>query len=113
MVEVTKFVTLPVHVPIGGGVRGKEVSPIAGRMTQIMPHYPPGCNALVDIAFGHSSAWLLPSMVNTYMALDAATPVFNISEPIKKSEEMWIIVRNRDGANPHDVSVTVTIIGQE
>jgi hypothetical protein len=94
------------------GARVSEVSPLTGTITQIVPHWPPGCNALFDIAFGHKVTWVMPALVDTFLALDSATPVFVSNEPIEKGEELWMIVRNGDGANPHTVSVAVTIIGE-
>jgi hypothetical protein len=111
MAVVTRQVPMRATVLASQGVRVSEVSPLTGKITQIVPHWPPGCNALVEIAFGHKDTWVMPSLVDTFLALDNATPVFVSNEPIEKGEELWMIVRNGDGANPHTVSVAVTIIG--
>jgi len=112
MAMVTKQVSLRATVPPSQGARVSESSPITGTITQIVPHWPPGCNALVDIAFGHGDTWVMPALVDTFLALDNATPVFVSNEPTTKGEELWMIVRNGDGVNPHTVSVAVTIIGE-
>lgn len=112
MAQVTKSPTLRATVAASQGARVTDVSPLSGRMVQLVPHWPGGCAALVDIAFGHSDKWVMPALVDTYLALDNATPVFTISEPVSKGEELWMVVRNRDGVNPHNVSVTVVIIGE-
>ena len=111
MSMVTKQVSMRVTVLASQGARVSEVSPLTGTITQIVPHWPPGCNALVDIAFGHKDIWVMPGLVDTYLALDNATPVFVSSEPIEKGEELFMIVRNGDAINPHTVSVAVTIVG--
>lgn len=113
MTAITKQVSLRATVPAMQGARVSEVSPLTGTITQIVPHWPPGCNALVDIAFGHKDTWVMPALVDTFLALDDATPVFVANEPIEKGEELWMIVRNGDAINPHTVSVAVTIIGVE
>jgi len=110
---VTRQVSLRATVPESQGARVAEVSPLTGTITQIVPHWPPGCNALVEVAFGHKDTWVMPALVDTFLALDDATPVFVSNEPIGKGEELWMIVRNGDGANPHTISVAVTIIGVE
>jgi len=113
MAMVTKQVSLRATVPQMQGARVREVSPLTGTIVQIVPHWPPGCTALVDIAFGHKDTWVMPALVDTFLALDDATPVFTANELIEKGEELWMIVRNGDGINPHTVSVAVTIIGAE
>ncbi len=113
MAMVTKQVSLRATVPLLQGARVSDVSPLTGTITQIMCHWPDGCNALVEIAFGHKDTWVMPAKVDTFLALDDATLVLAASEPIAKGEELWMIVRNGDAALPHTVSVAVTIIGVE
>jgi len=110
-VEVTKDVTLRATLAPATGTKVSLPSPLTGRITQLLFHWPAGCNALVDIAFGHSDTWVIPSMVDTFIALDDATPIFNVSEPVSKGEELWIVARNADAINPHSVSVSAVIIG--
>lgn len=85
--------------------------PLMGRITQIIPHWPPGCNAYVDVAFGHSDTWVMPPGTDTFIALDNATPVMNVSEPVIKGEELWMIVNNHDKINPHAITITLTVVG--
>ena len=112
-VEVTKDVTLRAALNPLTGMKVSLPSPLTGRITQLLLHWPAGCNALVDIAFGHGDTWVLPSAVDTFIALDAATPIFNISEPVSKGQELWIVARNGDAINPHTVSVSAVILGVE
>ncbi|MDD4985820.1 MAG: hypothetical protein PHQ43_08530 [Dehalococcoidales bacterium] len=109
--QVTRDVTLRATVTPAQGIKTRDVAPIAGTIIQIIPHWPTGCNALVDIAFGHKNTWVMPAKTDTYMALDGATPILSCNEPVFLGEELWMVVRNRDAVNPHTVSVTVVIVG--
>lgn len=93
------------------GVRLEEYVPFSGRMTSVMFHFPSGCDALVEVAFGHGSEQICPS--TGFLALDAATPVFPVSELVTKADVLWCEMRNGDGGNPHTITVTAVIIGWE
>jgi len=99
MVTITRDVNLPLNL-----------QPLTG----IVPHWPDGCNALVDMAVGHGDAiWIYPNETDTYAALNDATPVLLVSETIHKGEQLWMIGRNGDAVNPHAISCTFVIIGVE
>jgi len=91
------------------GVRLVSNVPIDGKITSITLHFPLGCAALVDIAFGYMTRQIVPSQ--GFIALDNATPVFPASEIVKRDEQAWCIMRNADAMNPHAPSVIVTIEG--
>ena len=112
MAAITREVVLRALVQPSTGTRIAKYSPLNGKITQIIPHFPDGCNSLVDVAFGHKDTWVMPVETDTYIALNDATPVLTIDEPIEKSEELWMIVRNADAGNAHAISITVTIIGE-
>lgn len=111
MSAITRIVNLRVTLQPNQGQRISQTSPIDGRIVQLIPHFPNGCNALVDMAIGHRDTWVLPNKVDTFIALNDATPVTTVDEPIGKNEEIWMVGRNGDGVNPHAISCTVTIIG--
>jgi hypothetical protein len=111
MALITKDVNLRVTLLPTQGQRIALPSPLTGRIVQIIPHFPNGCNALVDMAIGHRDTWILPHATDTFIALNDATPVLNADEPVEKGEEIWMIGRNGDGVNPHAISCAVTIIG--
>jgi len=119
MAQVTRGVTIQVTAQSCQGVKISETSPLTGTITEVMPHWPDGCEdpatgvPLVEIAFGHSDTWVYPGEVEKYLALNNVTPVLRISEPVIKGEELWMDVRNGDSVNPHTVSVTLTVIGVE
>lgn len=113
MTVATRDVNLRVTLQPNQGQRINQASPLTGRIVQLIPHFPDGCNALVDMAVGHKDTWILPNRIDTFLALNDATPVLTVDEPIEKSEEIWMIGRNGDGLNQHAISCTVTIIGVE
>jgi len=111
MAVITREVNLRVTVQPLTGTRVTKPSPLTGKIVQLIPHFPDGCDALVDVAVGHKDTWILPNEVDTYIALNDATPVLTVDETIEKGEEIWMILRNTDGGNAHAISCTVTIIG--
>lgn len=113
MAVVTRDVNLRVVLEPNTGTRVAKPSPLTGRIVQLIPHWPEGTNALVDVAVGHKDTWIYPHLVDTFVALNDATPVLTVDEPITKGEEVWMIVRNADGREKHAITVTATIIGVE
>ena len=111
MAVVTREVNLRASVQPLTGTKVTKPSPLTGKIVQLIPHWPDGCDALVDVAIGHKDTWILPNEVDTYIALNDATPVLTVDESIEKGEEVWMILRNTDGENAHAISCTVTIIG--
>ena len=111
MAVVTREVNLRVTVQPLTGTRVSKPSPLTGKIVQLIPHWADGADALVDVAVGHKDTWILPHEVDTFLALNDATPVLTVDEPIEKGEGIWMILRNTDGANAHAISCTVTIIG--
>ena len=113
MAAITRDVNLRVTLLPNQGQRIAQPSPITGRIVQLIPHFPDGCNALVDMAIGHRDTWIYPHRTDTFIALNDATPVLTVDEPISKGEEIWMVARNSDGGFPHAVSCACTIIGVE
>lgn len=91
------------------GLKLEDNVPIDGKIVSVIFHYPDGCDALVNIAFGHGSEQICPS--EGFITLNDATPSFPVSEPAKKGDVLWAVMENGDGSNPHAVSVIVTIVG--
>jgi hypothetical protein len=97
----------------GSSARLFDYCPLTGKITQIVRHWPLGCAALVDMAVGHGDRWMLPNALNLYVALDSATLVTNVDEPVIKGEELWTRIQNRDSVNNHIPTVTFIIQGVE
>jgi len=89
----------------GSGVKMVEYASAAGYIKWIMVHYPPGTNALVDVAVGHGLTQLCPR--EGYLALDNTTQIFYFNEYVEDHEEIWVEMLNGDGTNPHTITVTV------
>jgi len=113
MAVVTRDVNLRVVLEPNTGTKVHKPSPLTGRIVQLIPHWPEGCDALLDMAVGHKDTWIYPHLYDTFIALNDATPVLTVDEGITKGEGVWMIVRNTDGVNPHAVSCTFTLIGVE
>ena len=114
MVTITRNVNLPLTLQPLTGNRIERPSPLTGRIVQIIPHWPDGCNALVDMAVGHGEGvWIFPNLVDTYAALNDATPVLVVSEAISKGEQLWMIGRNGDAVNVHAINCTFVVMGVE
>lgn len=113
MPMITKQVPLAYTVAPLETIKIAEPSPLTGRIKSVTMHFPEGCKALVDVAFGHSEVWVCPSELNTYIALNDTCPTFPTDEPIVKNEQLWAEFRNGDGAEPHSMAVIATIVGTE
>jgi len=114
MVSMTRDVSLPLTLLPLTGRRIWKPSPLNGRIVQIVPHWPDGCNALVDMAVGiREGIWIYPNETDTYAALNDATPVLVMSEAIRKGEQVWMVGRNGDAVNTHAINCTFVIVGVE
>jgi len=89
------------------GNRFFAVAPWKALMTSICFHFPPGCNALVDVAAGHLAKQAFPQQ--GFLALDNATPVFPVHEELIAGEQLWAEIRNGDAINPHTLTVIFTL----
>jgi len=90
-------------------VRLIDTVPIDGKITSVTVHFPPGCLAAVDIAFGYQTRQIIP--FEGFLALDDATPVFPVSEMVKRYDTIWCVMQNGDPIWPHTPSVIVTMEG--
>ena len=95
-------------VASGAGVRLTSSYVLAGQVTQVMFHFPPGCNGLVECRLLKDLHPFYPLV--GFLALNDATPVRqNINIAYYAREPMTFEVLNRDSENPHTPSCTVTI----
>ena len=79
----------------------------AGKVTQLIFHFPPGCNGLVDMVLLKDEQPFYP--LSGTLALDNATPVIYVDADCYAKEPFTLIVSNRDSANSHSPTCTVSI----
>jgi len=92
------------------GARLEDVISLDGKILSVGFHWPLGCNALVGMAVGHSSKQFMP--IVGFLSLNDASPVYLTSEEAKRDETVWCIMENHDGRETHNISATVTIVGE-
>jgi len=93
----------------GSGVTLEEITPFSGYIKQVTIHWPDGADALVDVKVGHGVTQVCPD--EGFLALNDATPTYPFNEWVDDQETIWVEMQNRDGANPHSITVTVTLEG--
>ena len=79
----------------------------AGKITQIIFNFPPGCNGLVQMSLYKDGAKFYP--LTGYLALDDSTPVCYVDADYYAKEPLMLEVLNTDASNPHAPTCTVTI----
>jgi len=98
---------LTVAGTLTSGVVLTEIATFAGYIKQIALHVPDGCDALVDIRVGVGVKQFCPR--EGYLSLNDATPTYPFNIPVQQGEEIWVEMRNTDGGNPHNITVTVSL----
>ena len=106
--------TLLVAGVVGSAATMYEDCPFDGYIKHVIAHWPDGCDALVDIAVGHGNVQFCPRGTGEYLALNDATPTFPspsypFNEKVNQGEEIWVDMRNRDGGNPHSVTISISV----
>lgn len=94
-------------VSAGQGIRVTESYREAGKITQVMFHFPDGCDALVQMRLLKDHHPFYP--VHGYLALNDATPVYYVQANYYPNEPLTCEILNRDDGNPHTVTCTVVI----
>ena len=106
MAETTQVSIQQQVAPLQGGIFVRNC-PWDATITSVTMHFPAGCNALVDVAAGHSNIRVCPN--EGFIALDDATPVMPVRETVRAGEELFVEIRNGDAINPHTISVIMTL----
>ena len=86
---------------------------VTGKIIQVTRHWPDGCDALVDIAFGKEQEGLCPSTSGAYVALNDATPTVKMDTDVHRDDILWAEFRNRDSVESHTPAVIVNVSGYE
>lgn len=109
MIGRTEEIVFKYAAPALESTHLSEKSPFNGYISQVLRHYPDGCDALVDVAVGFGSAQFLPR--SGYVALDdVTTTTAGLNIPIVKDDLVWVDIINKDLLNPHTITVTVTLV---
>jgi len=93
----------------GSSVTLSEYAPFSGYIKEVSPHWPDGCDAIVDIRVGHGTKQFCPD--EGYLALNDTTPTYPFNEWVNDREEIWVELINGDGGNPHTITVVVLLEG--
>ena len=109
----TKGRSVPLYADVNplDVVKVEEYSPVDGRIRQLTVAWPDGCNFLVLVGFGRGNdIWVAPGIPNYYDRYNDVTISYPLDEPIGKGEALWLIIRNGDNVNNHQISATVTVV---
>lgn len=88
-------------------------SPLKGKIRQVSISWPDGSDFVVLVAFGKgSNTWLIPDEPQTFERNNDVTVTYPIDEAIEHNEELWLIIRNGDLGNAHQISATAIIVGE-
>jgi len=109
MPKQTQQINFRYTVQASRGLRAVEQVPLDGIISSVCFHFPPGAMGWVQVAFGHGYKQIMP--ISGFLQLDNATPVFPAAEVVHRDEDIWVVIQNTDGINPHTISVVATIDG--
>lgn len=106
----TKVMNFKETVTAGNAGIYSDNSPLYGKIDNVMMHFPPGANALVDVAVYAGGLQIIPK--EGYIALDDVTAQFPVEAPINLGEEVRVKIQNRDAVFSHTISITLIITGE-
>jgi len=107
--QIPYVFNLAIPPAVGSRVMLTENAPFAGYIKSITPHWPNGCNALVDIRVGHGTKQFCPN--ENFLSLNNATPQYPFNEWVDDNEEIWVEMVNGDGGFTHAITVTIALEG--
>ena len=115
-IESTRTVDFRELVEAATGLEVKKPCPINGYVSAVAIHWPPGCNALVDVAVVHllggvggRQTGIVPTDSGLYLALTDVTPIFYVHFPIKRGDYFMVVIRNADAGHDHTISVDIIL----
>ena len=79
-----------------------------GTIKELVVHFPPGCNALVEVKVYHGSTQILPEKGG--LALDDTSPTFIVERAVKAGDPIRVEWINHDDTYSHTISVIVGIV---
>lgn len=109
---VKEAINFRTEVEAGYAVRLAHKNKKSGKLTGGFMHFPPGCNAVVQVRLLVSSPTagqerqIIP-IQDEYIALDDSQWEFELDEIVLKGDDILVDIRNT-GAADHKISVVVT-----
>jgi len=96
-------------VPAATGVRIFERPQFSARVTEVVIHWPLGCNGLVDVAVNRGSERVLPRY--NYISLNNVTLAYKFGEgqDVDSGVDLWVDIANADAVWAHTITVTITL----
>ena len=96
------------RVPPGGHIRIWKDRPYTAQITNLIRHWPNGCNGLVGVTVGIGQQQIWPE--SGVLALNDATIFQEYGGiPIPPGNQIWVDVQNADAGNPHTPVVAIYI----
>lgn len=92
--------------------RTTKYSPITGKVTRALMHFPAGCQTLVEAIVNYKRHQIFPYPPGG-VALDDATETFTINQEVLKGDPLEVLIINHDSVNPHTITVTLEIMGDK
>lgn len=102
-----QIINLRAVVPANAEAFASDDVRVKGAVTRVTIHFPAGANALVDVAVKAENEQIIPIEGN--IALDNATPTFDVFRAVDVGDVVGARIRNADGANPHTISVIIEV----
>ena len=92
----------------------ERIVPFSGVIRDVIMAFPAGCQQLVEVCLkyfpqGGSYSWIIPTITESYIALDDFTVLFQPRFPIKAPGMLRVEWWNYDSLNTHNVPVIATI----
>jgi len=109
--ERGRYIPIRYEVPASTRVELGAQIPADGIIRTIWIHFPRGCWSLVHIQVRMKDGTRLVPEKEDFVALDNATIPFYPNHPVKKMDEVVVIIENRDSANPHTPSIILELVG--
>ncbi len=98
-------------VPLLTSTTQTKCSPITGKITRLLFHYPAGCNGLVDAVIQKGTQQIFPFPPDP-LALDDFTGTFAMNIDVDINEMIQVVLLNHDDTNAHTITVTMHIDGK-
>lgn len=115
--EVVQFThTLSFKKPIAALQEDSQEQrvPFDGLITDVIMDFPSGTEFLVEVRLlymdGKTKYFVIPSVDDSFIALDDANPHFKVNYPTKANSRLKVEWYNYDGLNSHTIPVIVTML---